>query len=199
MNKRVEDGVRGAEHRRPFTIMSRGLASLAVMLLLASSMEARAEAPPSAAVQLAFLDPIQTIEQERSIRGMRLCLLRGANQGLTGVDVSAVATVTQGSMRGLQIAVANQVSGGVTGLQLGAFMNEVGGDLRGVQLSAVTSQVSGGTGVQIATVYADVKQLKGLQVGIVTHAEELHGLQLGLLNFNKNGFLPVFPIFNFGR
>ena len=32
---------------------------------------------------------------------------------------------------------------------------------------------------------------------IVNWAESLNGLQLGIVNFAKNGFLPVFPIFNF--
>jgi hypothetical protein len=30
-------------------------------------------------------------------------------------------------------------------------------------------------------------------------AEEMEGLQIGVLNFNEKGILPVFPIFNFGR
>jgi hypothetical protein len=68
-----------------------------------------------------------------------------------------------------------------------------------VQLSVVTSRAGGGVGVQIAPLFADAKQLRGFQLGIITRAEELVGLQLGLLNFNENGFLPVFPIFNIGR
>jgi hypothetical protein len=41
--------------------------------------------------------------------------------------------------------------------------------------------------------------MKGLQIGLLNRARELEGLQIGLLNFNERGFLPVFPLFNFGR
>ena len=40
---------------------------------------------------------------------------------------------------------------------------------------------------------------QGVQVaGLLNVADDMKGLQLGLLNFNKNGFLPFFPLFNFG-
>ena len=37
------------------------------------------------------------------------------------------------------------------------------------------------------------------QIGFVNHVGSLEGLQLGLLNWNDKGFLPVFPIFNVSR
>ncbi len=39
---------------------------------------------------------------------------------------------------------------------------------------------------------------KGLQIGFWNVAKEMTGLQIGLLNFNDKGFLPIFPLFNFG-
>ncbi len=42
-------------------------------------------------------------------------------------------------------------------------------------------------------------EFKGFQLALFTWAKEMEGLQIGLLNFNEKGFLPVFPIFNFGR
>ena len=68
-----------------------------------------------------------------------------------------------------------------------------------MQLSGLVARTGGGSGVQIAAIAAGATKLRGLQIGLVTRADELRGLQLGLLCFNGNGFLPVFPIFNFGR
>ena len=39
----------------------------------------------------------------------------------------------------------------------------------------------------------------GIQIALLNRARELKGLQIGLLNFNERGFLPVFPLFNIGR
>jgi hypothetical protein len=33
---------------------------------------------------------------------------------------------------------------------------------------------------------------------VYNRAASLKGLQFGVINFNDNGFLPFFPIFNFG-
>lgn len=102
-------------------------------------------------------------------------------------------------LRGLQLAGANEVNGDCTGMQVGVFVNYVEGRLSGVQLSGLAAYSGQGTGVQIASVMARAKKLRGFQFALVTVAEEMKGLQLGLLNFNDNGFLPVFPIFNLGR
>jgi len=42
-------------------------------------------------------------------------------------------------------------------------------------------------------------RVTGLQIGaLVNKADSVAGLQIGLLNINKNGWLPFFPILNFG-
>ena len=37
------------------------------------------------------------------------------------------------------------------------------------------------------------------QLGFINVADEIVGVQLGFINIAKNGFLPVFPIFNFPK
>ena len=159
---------------------------------------AGAEAPPAAA-QLAFLNPFQLIDDQRSITAFRLSILHGANRDMRGFDLAAGTTRTEGMLRGLQLAGANEVNGDCTGMQVGVFVNYVEGRLSGVQLSGLAAYAGEGTGVQIASVMARAKKLRGFQFALVTVAEEMTGLQLGLLNFNTKGFLPVFPLFNFGR
>ena len=61
-----------------------------------------------------------------------------------------------------------------------------------------TEEVKAGCQVAVLGV-ADAKEVyNGCQVGLVTFAEKA-SLQFGFLCFNKNGFLPVFPFFNFSK
>ena len=54
------------------------------------------------------------------------------------------------------------------------------------------------TGLQVGYLGNVVQEsLSGVQIGAFNFANELHGLQIGLLNFNKSGPLPFFPILNF--
>jgi hypothetical protein len=39
-------------------------------------------------------------------------------------------------------------------------------------------------------------RIEGVQFGLVNVTEHLHGVQIGLVNVARNGFLPVFLIFN---
>ena len=176
------------------------LCALAVLVLVSSALApgtARAE-PPPAPVQLGFVNPLQMIDEHRSITVFRLSLLHVANRDVQGLDLSLGATRTDGMLRGLQIAGINDVNGDCSGVQVGVFANYCGGHLSGAQLS-LAAYAHHGKGVQIAPVMARADELEGLQIGLITYAKQMKGLQLGLLNFNEHGFLPVFPIFNFGR
>jgi len=157
----------------------------------------RAE-PPPVTVQLALLNPLQAVDEERSITTLRVSLLHGANHDVRGLDVGAV-TRTTGTLRGLQLAGANEVDGDCTGMQIAVLVNYVEGRLSGGQLAGVAAYAGEGEGAQVATFLARAGKLHGFQIALVTSAEEMTGFQIGLLNFNKKGFLPVFPLFNFGR
>ena len=177
--------------------------SRVVLLFLAAALAgaaARAEPPPSAAkVQLALVEPWQLVDEDVSVEGLRLSLIRGANRDVSGFDLSCVVTRTLGSLRGLQIAAANEVDGDGTGVQIGFFASYVEGRFDGLQLSGIAARAGPGSGVHIAAVLSDATVWKGFQFALVNRARELEGLQIGLLNFNERGFLPVFPLFNFGR
>jgi hypothetical protein len=179
----------------------RPLRSLLLVIIAAplSVCMARAEPPAVAAtVQLALVDPLEWVDSARSIDGVRFSILRGVNRDVTGLDLSCVATYTQGSLRGLQISAANEVDGEGTGVQISFFANYVDDRFGGLQLSGLASHVGRGSGAQISAVLSDAKAWKGFQIALVNRAGELQGLQIGLMNFNGRGFLPVFPLFNFG-
>ncbi len=72
--------------------------------------------------------------------------------------------------------------------------------INGAQVSLlfnVTGKVRAGAQVSIAYNKADVVN-NGPQVGFVNVADGA-ALQFGLLCFNKEGFLPFFPFFNFSK
>jgi hypothetical protein len=174
----------------------------ALLVFLAATLAggvARAEPPATAArVQLALADPLQWVDKDRSVDGLRFSIFRGVNRDVSGFDLSCVVSRTLGSLRGLQIAAANEVDGDGTGVQIGLFANYVGDRYSGLQLSGLVSRAGHGSGGQIAAVLSDARVWKGFQIALVNRARELEGLQIGLVNFNENGFLPVFPLFNFG-
>jgi len=68
----------------------------------------------------------------------------------------------------------------------------------GAQLGLVSYTGGHFMGAQLGWAFNYAKEVTGLQLGIVNYAERLNkGLQIGLVNIAKNGFLPVFVIFNF--
>jgi hypothetical protein len=156
--------------------------------------------PADAAVQLGLLAPVQTIGEERSITHLRLSLLHGANRDVRGFDLSGIATETRGDfLGGLQISVVNEVMGNCSGLQIGLMGSDVRGRLHGAQISGLVSHAGDGSGMQMGLFFTEAKKFTGFQLALFNRAEEMKGLQIGLINFNPNGFLPVFPIFNYGR
>ena len=51
-------------------------------------------------------------------------------------------------------------------------------------------------GAQVSLVYNDATDVKWVQAAFVNYAKSAK-IQVGILNFNDNGFLPFFPLFNF--
>ena len=106
-------------------------------------------------------------------------LVSGGNKAeLNGVCMSGIASVVEKS-NGLQMATVNYNHGEKKALfyQLGALCN-YGGAGSAFQLSGV-----------------NFTEDSIFQLGVFNKADS--GLQLGALNWNKNGFLPWFPIFNY--
>ena len=86
----------------------------------------------------------------------------------------------------------------------------VGAPVYGLEASVLGSLSDFVDGVQTSLVVTKGKEVNGLQFSIVNMVERLCGLQLGvlniaddatvqigILNFNENGILPVLPVINF--
>ena len=83
------------------------------------------------------------------------------------------------------------------GLDAGAFSSTTK-DFGGIAANLVANSV-GGTmgGIQVGGVNVVRGKAYGLQIAFVNFAEDLHGVQIGGLNFNNTG-LKCFPIINMG-
>ena len=112
--------------------------------------------------------------------GLEVGALNETGASLIGLGAGGVNVVRKDAI-GLQLGVGSVTSGSLKGLQAGAA-NQIEGDLLGVQIGVGNAAHAG----------------SGLQLGLVNQTESLRGLQLGLLNFNEGGFLPFFPLVNFG-
>jgi hypothetical protein len=79
------------------------------------------------------------------------------------------------------------------------LFNDVKRDFKGVQLGLIAN-VTGHSceGLQAAVFYNDAQEeMHGLQIGLVNHTASLQGVQLGLLNFNDDTrYLGFFPFIN---
>ena len=70
--------------------------------------------------------------------------------------------------------------------------------MEGAQVSLLWGRTQKVVGCQFAFGYCNTEKLmNGPQLAVVNVAREGAALQFGLLNFNKSGFLPFFPFFNF--
>ncbi|MFH1957156.1 MAG: hypothetical protein ABIJ15_01595 [bacterium] len=100
-------------------------------------------------VQLALIDPVQIFNADTSISGVRLNLLYGRNDSVTGLDLGLVG-VADSDFTGWQYNfVGNITKGNFSGLQMG-FVNYAN-SAKGLQLGVVNYAVS----------------LKGLQIGVI--------------------------------
>jgi hypothetical protein len=173
-----------------------------VLALLAPPRAALAESHDAsesvAPVQLSFWGPLQVYDESSSVSGVRLALLSGTNQDVTGLDLLGIASLTRGDQKGLQIGLYNEVNGDLAGWQLGGFAGEVDGRARGLQTAAVYNRAGDAVGTQFAVGMNRTESMRGLQISLVNWTDDLEGVQIGLINIHRNGWLPFLPFFNFG-
>ena len=105
-------------------------------------------------------------------------------EDVTGLSVAGLALVADRRVAGVGITIgriyADEVRGGTVAAWLKTW------DQRGVSISPYT-QIKGAQ--------------RGLAIGIFNTADELHGLQIGVLNRAKNnkGIAQWLPLFNFHK
>ena len=189
----------------------RSLASIATLAIGAILFSLPVQAEDPAGVQFSFFD-VNTPDTNQ-VKGVRFPVLYGkGNTNLTGWDVPVLAwseldSMTglhwapwlisgnhiRGEMNGVAISAVNWHEGQDTGVNFG-FVN-ITKNVKGLNLSGVNFS-EGYTMADVGLV--NVSQKSNFQLSWVNVTQKLDGVQIGLINCAKNGFLPCFPIFNFG-
>ncbi|MBI4606981.1 MAG: hypothetical protein HY721_33885 [Planctomycetes bacterium] len=126
---------------------------------------------------------------------------------VTGAQVSGVAnaasSVALGLSEGVQAAMGVNLARSVAGVQLAGGLNKASRSLHGVQLAFAANACGGGAGAQVGLINIvengeSRAAWSGLQLGLINSAHEGTGVQIGLLNFNRAGWVPFFPLVHFG-
>jgi Caspase domain len=142
-------------------------------------------------------------DRSRRVRGFQLAigwaqtdealvglqLSAGANlvQGwFQGTQITSGANIVRGRGRGLQIVGGgNVVEGGFTGLQIAGGANVATADMKGFQLAGGVNAADDGRGLQIAGGANLATSFRGMQLATVNYAENVSGMQLGVVNAAK--------------
>ncbi|WP_038174451.1 MULTISPECIES: VC2662 family protein [Vibrio] len=145
------------------------------------------------------------------VAGVRLSALHGKVDSVKGVDFSIIglsetntttgvnfglflgASKVNQEMTGASLGLLNWNEGLTTGVNLGAV--NLTKDVKGANVSFVNYS-EGNTMVDVGAV--NLSSESTVQVGVFNKTTKIEGVQIGLINCADNGFLPCFPIINFG-
>ena len=128
----------------------------------------------------------------------------GNAYGWRGWDMAVGGTILpwsipneESSVYGLRLNLGWGSYANTYGLDAGAF-SSCTKDFGGIAANFVANVVTGTMGgIQVGGVNVVRGKAYGLQIAFVNFAEDLHGVQIGGLNFNNTG-LKCFPIINMG-
>ena len=176
-----------------------------ILSLVAFSEAALAETP------FQFAAPNLRAPDDPNVNGIRFAVIHGKNRSVRGVDLGllSVSETTNmsgfsavlgmgkldGNMSGCASALINFHTGRDTGLNA-AFVNRVNVVESGANVGFV-NVADGYTMVDLGGL--NVSDRSSVQLGFLNVTKRLTGVQIGFLNLAENGFLPMFPFFNFPR
>ncbi len=167
---------------------------------------------------ISIFDPI-TIPQASAVKGLRISLLYGKHDYLSGIDLGLVShTVYKNTgilVAGIQIGhkssgfraslfnFVDEASGFQLGVinmnkfancpSFGLLYNDAAIKSSGPQLG-LWNTTGESVGIQLGLInYAS--EVNGMQFGLINVADTMPaGIQFGLLNFSNSGFFPVFKL-----
>ena len=136
-------------------------------------------------------------KEKIEVRGLKLGLPMSAGQGMVhGAEISLACSDTtsisgfQGSLIGVNITKK------LSGAQVALVANMLRDHGEGIQFGILSFAAKSIKGVQFG-LFCYSKKTKGLQLGVVTDAEDLADFQIGILNYNKHAWVPLLPLINF--
>jgi hypothetical protein len=166
----------------------------------------------SAETTFQFAAPNLQSPKDPNVNGVRFSILHGKNQSVRGLDLGLLSLSETSNLSGLSLVlgmgkVTGDMSGGAaislvnvhTGSDTGlnaAFINRINAAESAVNVGFVNI-ADGTTMVDVGGL--NVSSRSSAQLGFINVTKEITGFQFGFVNIAENGFLPVFPIFNFPK
>ncbi len=168
-------------------------------------------APALAETPAQFAAPGVRAPDDPHVNGFRFSFLYGEAERVRGLDLGLLSLSETGSFEGFSsITGISRVTRSMNGVS-GAVVNIHSGKDRGLNAAFINVIHTLETGLNVAFINvseaytmfdlggANVGRKARVQVGFINSAQELSGFQFGFLNIAQNGFLPVFPVFNFPK
>src|SRR6185503_8063826 len=123
----------------------------------------------------------------------------GAGGDVTGITIGGIGIGSGGTLRGLAIGGVGVGAPRISGIVIASAAG--GEDVRGAVLAPVYFKIEkyGSVRGVTASAFNHVKgDQRGLSIGLFNYAWELHGVQVGLLNYARNNSpgLRLLPLFN---
>lgn len=159
-----------------------------------------------------FAVPNLNVPDDPHVNGMRLSLLHGRNESMSGLDLGLLSVSETSRMSGAAFVLGmSRVTGGMSSGAAFSLVNFHTGRDTGVNAAFVNLLEDAGgafnTGFITIARGATLVDFGGInmsgsstaQIGFVNITKEIKSFQFGFLNMAENGFLPVFPIFNFPK
>jgi hypothetical protein len=195
----------------------------AILILLSLPVFSPAYGADWTPVQLSLFHPIQLYSEKTDVQGLRLNLVYGLNENVSGLDIGIVNQVVNKfkgaqvgafpfgganftkELSGLQLAGffggINIATGKTVGMQVSGTLAGINyaGDVTGAQISGLLVGVNVAKnvkGLQACIVYNQAESMQGLQIGLVNYCMEMKGIQIGLVNIIEKGRIPFLPIVN---
>ena len=155
--------------------------------------------------------PSLNVPKDPQVDGMRVSFLWGKNQRTNGFDmgilsmsetsqfsglalVGGVSKVTGRMESGVAFSLVNYHTGVDSGVN-GAFINVLNDTSHAFNTGFVI--VANKTMVDLGGV--NVSKSSTAQIGFINVTKQIKSFQFGFINMAENGFLPIFPVFNFPK
>jgi len=149
--------------------------------------------------------------EDPDVSGFRLALFHAKNTSVRGFDLGIASLSESGNQSGFSMNWGiGKVTGQSSGLASGfvnvhtgvdssfnaAFINSIKTQKSGVNVGFI-NVTDGYSNVDISGI--GISNESKIQVGFMNITTKINNVQIGFLNFAENGFLPVFPFFNFPK
>ena len=145
---------------------------------------------------------LAVVGEHGGVRGISVAgLAVVGEEGVKGVSVAGLAVVGDESVQGLTVTLGAIESGSlVRGWSVAGYRIK-SPQVQGVAIPVAWLRTEALEGASISVYNRVVGTQRGLAIGLLNYARELHGVQLGVLNIagNNRGVAHVLPVINLHR